>query len=90
MIVAATGLTACESAPQGEPALPAFDTACEEPRPAVCTREYRPVCGLRDAGIRCVTAPCDSTEWRTYGNACDACADPAVYGYTPGECADGG
>ena len=42
-------------------------TACAEPRPQACTREYRPVCGEREDG-----------SLHTYGNACDACADPAV------------
>lgn len=97
----ATLLTACGSGPAdaprplidaaGEGAPEAlFDVACEDPRPEVCTRDYRPVCGLRDSGIRCITTPCEATEWRTYGNACDACADPAVFGYVDGECADGG
>lgn len=63
-----------------------FDAACEEPRPEACTKEYRPVCGMRDTGIRCVTTPCDSTEWRTYGNACMACSDKEVYGYKAGQC----
>jgi hypothetical protein len=59
---------------------------CVVPRPEACTRDYRPVCGLRDTGIRCVTEPCDSWETRTYGNACSACADGSVYGWRPGEC----
>jgi hypothetical protein len=56
-------------------------------RPEICTREYVPVCGLRDTGIRCVTPPCPSGEWRTYGNACEACSDASVTGYTEGACA---
>lgn len=59
---------------------------CETPRPEFCTREYRPVCGLRDTGVRCVTEPCPSTESKTYGNACDACADETVLGYAEGAC----
>lgn len=65
-----------------------FATYCEDPRPQICTRDYRPVCATRDNGIRCVTTPCPSTETATYGNACDACADPAVYYHQPGECKD--
>lgn len=61
-------------------------TACTDPRPEMCTREYRPVCAVRDTGIRCITTPCDSTEEKTYGNACDACSDPKVHGHRPGEC----
>jgi hypothetical protein len=59
---------------------------CEEPRPKMCTREYRPVCATRDNGVRCVTTPCNSTELRTYPNACNACADNAVYAYSPNAC----
>ncbi len=59
---------------------------CTNPRPQVCTQQYDPVCALRDTGIRCVTTPCDSTEWRRYSNACMACADPDVYGYQPFDC----
>lgn len=59
---------------------------CTEPRPQMCTQHYDPVCGLRDTGIRCVTTPCDSTEWREFSNACMACADAEVYGHKPGAC----
>ncbi|MGR9099908.1 MAG: hypothetical protein ACU826_05005 [Gammaproteobacteria bacterium] len=62
---------------------------CEEPRPQICTQEYLPVCALRDTGIRCVTTPCDSTEWKTYANGCGACSDPKVEGYIPGDCEAG-
>jgi hypothetical protein len=55
----------------------------------MCTREYRPVCAQVDTGKHCVTVPCDSAVSQTRGNACDACADPKVMGYTPGACADG-
>ena len=73
----------------GEPKLPpesAEWVACEDPRPEMCTYEYRPVCAARDNGIRCVTTPCDSTDARTYGNACSACADPKVISYVAGAC----
>lgn len=59
---------------------------CSDPRPQMCTREYKPVCANRDTGIRCVTTPCPAAEWKTYGNACDACSDKAVTGYRPGAC----
>lgn len=61
-------------------------SSCTEPRPQACTREYSPVCASRDTGIRCVTTPCPSTEWKTYGNACDACADEKVLFHRPGAC----
>ncbi|WNO09065.1 hypothetical protein [Teredinibacter sp. KSP-S5-2] len=61
-------------------------TPCPEERPQFCTRDYRPVCAQKDTGIRCVTTPCNSYEYFTAGNACTACADEKVIGYTPGEC----
>lgn len=65
----------------------AVAVACEDPRPERCGREYRPVCGQRDTGVRCVTTPCNSMEPRTYRSACAACADPKVLWYVPGACA---
>lgn len=60
---------------------------CPEERPQACTFDYRPVCATVDTGVRCVTTPCPSTEQKTYGNACSACADEKVIGHVPGECA---
>ena len=54
----------------------------------MCTREYRPVCAWVDTGVRCVTEPCDSTEWRTYSNGCTACADARVVGHREGACSE--
>ncbi len=70
---------------EGGEAPPSY-VECVVPRPQVCQKTYLPVCGLRDTGVRCVTTPCPSWETKTYANACDACADPAVYGWRPGEC----
>ena len=51
------------------------DTACSEPRPEVCTREYAPVCGYKlDRGSK------------TYSNGCEACAEKEIIGYDNGEC----
>ncbi len=61
-------------------------TLCTDPRPQVCTMDYRPVCATRDTGIRCVTTPCPSAEKRTYSNGCGACSDPKVSGYVPEAC----
>lgn len=61
-------------------------TLCPEQRPQICTMDYRPVCATRDTGIRCVTAPCPSTEQKTYSNTCSACADVKVIGHIPDEC----
>jgi hypothetical protein len=82
----ATSCAAAPATPPAEPAPAADFVACDDPRPEMCTREYRPVCGARDTGVRCVTTPCPSTEWKTYGNACTACSDPKVEGHRPGEC----
>ena len=60
---------------------------CPDERLQMCTREYLPVCATRDTGVRCVTAPCSSSELKTYGNACTACADEKVSGYIPDACA---
>jgi len=55
--------------------LPVAGGACAEPRPQVCTRDYRPACGLQRDGQR-----------KTYGNACSACADPLVVTQSAGAC----
>jgi hypothetical protein len=48
---------------------------CTEPRPEVCTQEYRPVCAtLSDGGER------------TYASGCVACADVRVLGYRRDPC----
>ena len=50
-------------------------TACEEPRPEVCTMDYRPVCGnLADGSVK------------TYSNGCGACSDANVSSWVEGEC----
>lgn len=59
---------------------------CPENRPDVCTQIYQPVCAQVDTGVRCVTTPCPSAEYKTLGNACTACSDEKVAGYIEGEC----
>ena len=49
--------------------------ACKEPRPQLCTQDYRPVCAVRQDG-----------SYKTYFNGCSACSDPAVSGYHEGTC----
>lgn len=87
IIVIATSLTACASptAPTESDAKPTL-TNCPQERTQICTMDYRPVCATRDTGVRCVTAPCHSTEQKTYSNACSACADAKVIGHIPDEC----
>jgi len=50
-------------------------TQCIKPKPQVCTREYRPVCGFENDG-----------NHKTYSNACTACASPDVISYCEGDC----
>jgi len=50
-------------------------TICEDPRPQVCTMDYRPVCGSLDDG-----------STKTYSNGCGACADAAVTSWVDGAC----
>lgn len=83
-LAALTTLAACTT--QDSPTVKPSPIACSDPRPEMCTMEYRPVCATRDTGVRCVTTPCPSTDERTYSNACSACADAAVLSYVPDEC----
>ncbi len=55
--------------------LPVAGGPCADPRPQMCTRDYRPACGLRRDNTR-----------QTYPNACSACADPQVVTQSAGAC----
>ncbi len=48
---------------------------CEEPRPQICTREYKPVCATLQDGSS-----------KTYATGCTSCSDSSVKSYQPGEC----
>jgi len=85
VIILALVISACASKPEETVTKPEM-TQCPEQRSQFCTREYVPVCATRDTGIRCVTAPCPSSEEKTYGNACTACADIKVIGYRSNAC----
>jgi hypothetical protein len=50
-------------------------TACSDPRPEMCTQDYRPVCAVLANGTR-----------RTASNGCTACSDPDVTGWVDGAC----
>ena len=52
---------------------------CQDPRPEICTMHYDPVCGALEGGSK-----------KTYSNACAACSDRAVTGYTENPCAPEG
>lgn len=87
LIALTASLTACSSLPETvENKTTPETTHCPEQRPQVCTMDYRPVCAIRDTGVRCVTTPCPSTEQKTFSNACSACADTKVIGYISEEC----
>ncbi|MRG96494.1 hypothetical protein [Polyangium spumosum] len=68
----------------------AFQACSDESRKTqACTRDYRPVCGEVDTGVRCIKAPCPGTTApRTFPNACTACAEAKVTGYWPMSCED--
>ncbi len=65
-------MTQAELAPES---LPVAGGPCADPRPQMCTRDYRPACGLRRDGSR-----------KTYGNACTACSDAQVVTQAAGAC----
>lgn len=72
MLLAGHAVTGCSTATSSDD--PSF-TKCEEPRPQVCTQEYRPVCAELQNG-----------ETKTYATGCTACSDVNVVGYRPEEC----
>ncbi len=69
-------LTACtsSSSPQINPGTEGL-TLCQEPRPEVCTMEYRVVCAQLQDG-----------SFKEYSNACSSCSDANVVGYRDGSC----
>lgn len=90
VVMLVLALVACSAPERSEPNAGTeaiSDTVrCPEERAQICTRDYRPVCATRDTGVRCITAPCPSSEQHTYANACSACADQKVIKYRPGTC----
>jgi tetratricopeptide (TPR) repeat protein len=65
-------MTRGELAPES---LPVAGGPCADPRPQMCTRDYRPACGLHRDGTR-----------KTYGNACSACSNAEVLTQSAGAC----
>lgn len=63
-------------------ALKHFATSCPNLRPQICTADSTVVCAYRE--IVCTSLPCNSYE--TISNACTACSDKTVVGYTNGPC----
>ena len=69
-------LAACATADQPVPKVENSEfTQCQDPRPEICTMDYRPVCGVSVSG-----------QSTTYSNGCGACSHPDVVAYTEGEC----
>ena len=52
-------------------------------RNQMCTEEYMPVCG--QVQVECIRAPCPPIN-ETFGNKCQACANPLTISYFEGEC----
>ena len=75
LIFAAAAPACGQQTPPAQTPAPPGQVVCTMPRPQVCTRDYRPVCGTKRDGTR-----------QTYGNACGACADANVVNHVPGPC----
>ncbi|MEA3322815.1 MAG: hypothetical protein U9Q12_01190 [Patescibacteria group bacterium] len=48
------------------------DGPCEDEVGIDCPNLYAPVCGEVGAGVRCIKAPCPTTQQQTFSNACVA------------------
>jgi len=73
VISVVTLVTGC----QANPTKVTKQISCSDPRPEICTREYKPVCGLYSDNLS-----------KTYSNACTACSDKKVVKYTKAKCPD--
>ncbi len=74
-MLAGLALSACTATGSEQPAPAAAATICEDPRPQLCTMDYRPVCAtLGDASVK------------TYANGCGACADVNVTSWVEDAC----
>lgn len=79
MLVIISCLGACANQPV-ETLIPVGAITCSEPRPQICTREYRPVCGYT------YNNSSNSISEKTYATGCTACAHPSVEAYLPQAC----
>ena len=68
-------LGGCAVPVANQPTLVGDATGCEDPRPEVCTMDYRPVCATRYDGSS-----------KTYSNGCGACSDANVNSWVEGVC----
>lgn len=51
----------------------------------ICTMQYDPVCAKRISATQCITSPCPTHEYKTFGNACNASSAKAQMTFK-GEC----
>ena len=73
--IACLVLSACATGSSDKMQVAPGATVCEDPRPQVCTMDYRPVCGtLKDGSMK------------TYSNGCGACADVEVVSWVENAC----
>jgi hypothetical protein len=62
-------------------------TCTSESRKAeMCTMIYAPVCAEVDTGVRCIKAPCPSSKFVQFSNACAACREKRTLSYYAGPC----
>lgn len=54
----------------------------------ICGAIYQPVCGKDESGIVCVTEPCPTHEYTTFGNHCEAIIAVADIAWHHGTCGD--
>ena len=78
LLVSVNGCAATQDQPPAEEVNKDLVT-CTDPRPQMCTMEYKPVCARLGEGAE--------AEWKTYASGCSACGDPKVTVYkSGGEC----
>lgn len=73
--IACLSLGACASTSANKSTISAGATVCEDPRPQICTMDYRPVCATLEDG-----------STKTYSNGCGACADANVSSWIENSC----
>ncbi len=75
LVTTCMALGACATGSKDEMAAVPGATVCEDPRPQMCTMDYRPVCATHADG-----------STKTYSNGCGACADAVVTSWVEGAC----
>lgn len=80
LLMAALLFAGCQATGEESTLAAELEVQCENPRPEVCTFEYRPVCALRESDRGA------GTEWQTYSNGCKACSDVTVIGHNAKPC----